>query len=114
MALVRVVGLSGNIKVVPSSIFESSLKNMGYRLFEPQKLKKEESEEFVESMESGMPENNEEESSEAEDVESIPLGEMNGSQVKKYAELHGIDVTSAKSTREAKEIVREWLRENGE
>lgn len=101
MALVRVVGLGGNIKVVPRSIFESSLSKMGYKLYE--KSKPEESEPEGEK----DPEN-------MDNVESIPLSDMNGSQVKKYAELKGIDVSDAKSTKEAKEIIREWLQENGE
>lgn len=101
MALVRVIGLGGNIKVVPESIFRSSLSKMGYRLYENKE---------PEGNLGGEADN----AGNMEDVESVPLSEMNGSQVKKYAELKGIDVSEAKSTKEAKEIIREWLNENEE
>lgn len=106
MALVRVIGLGGNIKVVPESIFRSSLSKMGYRLYEKSKP--------VEKDPEGNLGGEADNAGNMEDVESVPLSEMNGSQVKKYAELKGIDVSEAKSTKEAKEIIREWLNENEE
>lgn len=121
MALVKVVGLSGNVQTVPRSMYESYLKNKGYVLFNDvvkgsQKVQSEpaafgdvEVEVNVVGDQDPFEEGNDE-----YDIESIPIGEMNGKQVRQYAELKGIDVSGAKSTREAKDIIRKWMQENGE
>lgn len=117
MAMVTVVGMSGNIRVVPGSVYNNYLKHKGYSLLKDvQDAEKAEHEDvrdegdvFTDGAQSGMDAGNEE-----EDIESMPIGEMSGRQVKRYAEIKGIDVSAARSTKEAKDIVRKWLQENGE
>ena len=118
MALVKVVGLSGNVQTIPRSMYESYFKGKGYMLLNDVMKKKVESGkdtekeddgEFTGGHDAGMGTMEEGE----QDIESIPLSEMNGKQVKQFAELKGIDVSSANSTREAKDIVRNWMQENG-
>lgn len=107
MAFVKVRSVSGKILEVPESVYKTQYEGKGYVLVDgsakntatTKKPVKEKNTE-VEEVEKEVVMNQE------NDVETIPLAEMNGRQVKEFAKLKGIDVSSAKSTREAKEIIR--------
>lgn len=105
MAFVKVRSVSGKILEIPESVYKTQYEGKGYVLVDgsakntttTKKPVKETNNIEVEK-EAAMNQEN--------DVETIPLAEMNGRQVKEFAKLKGIDVSSAKSTREAKEIIR--------
>lgn len=98
MAFVKVKSMTGAVKTVPKSFFETVLKSQGYEMVTKNHMKKIELENDAEEVEQHEHEEN--------DLESIPLSEMNSKQVREYAKLKGIDVTGAKSMREAREIIR--------
>lgn len=103
LAFIKVMGLSGDAKVVPRSSYENYLKSIGYT-----EIKDNPKEKWSEE------DSGEISSHEGEDLESIPISEMSGKQLKDYAKLKGIDLTGVKSTSEAREVVREWIQEEGE
>lgn len=104
MAFVKVRSVSGKILEIPESVYKTQYEGKGYVLVDGSAkntaiTKKPVKETNIEvEKETVMNQEN--------DVETIPLAEMNGRQVKEFAKLKGIDVSSAKSTREAKEIIR--------
>lgn len=114
MALIKVRSLNGSVKLVPESVFNSYLKNKGYVVLSDKKSAQTKEQNVEDDSDNFEPEVDEGEESYEEDVESIPLNEMSGKQLRKYAEIKGIDVSGAKNTREAREIIREWKAENGE
>lgn len=103
MAFVKAVGLAGDVKIVPRSMFECYLKNIGYR--EVNNVSKPKEENWS---------NENMDKSESADLESIPISEMSGKQLKEFARMKNIDVSGARKTEEAREIIREWMQENGE
>lgn len=109
MGFIRVIGLTGDIKVVPRSSFVNYLKDIGYREIGAKNTKNENEKDWNECADS-IGEGNLQDNS----VESIPLSEMNGKQLKEFAKLKGIDVSGAQSTKEAREIIRMWIHESGE
>lgn len=115
MALVKVVSLGGDVKVVPESFFNSYLKDKGYSVYENVQVKNWQSPNMNEEDDNfeSEPEGEETDGNE-EDVESIPIAEMSAKQLRKYAEIKGIDVSGVKSTKEARDIIRKWKVENGE
>lgn len=87
--------------VVSKNAFESMFKHKGYRIVEEQKSNMEEK---FEKQEEQMEEENE--------VETIPVSEMNKEQLLEFAKEHNIDTSRAKSVREARQIIQKTIRES--
>ena len=47
-----------------------------------------------------------------EDIVEKPISQWNKNEVKKYAEINGIDLTGTKNANEAKEIIKQFMEEN--
>lgn len=108
MSFIRVVGLTGDMKTVPRSMYESYLKDVGYKEIKVERPEHSDSENWTPDSEQES-----EADSHVSEVESIPVSEMTSKQLKEYAKLKGIDVSGAQSTREARDIVRNWIQEEG-
>lgn len=87
---------------VSKKAYESFFKNKGYRIVSEDSEKEEEHK--IEMME-------EHESETVEESDNIPISDMNAKQLRKFAEENGIDVSGAKSTEQARAIVRKTLKE---
>lgn len=46
------------------------------------------------------------------DVDEIPVSEMSKEQLAEFATKHGIDTSSARNVREARQAVQKWIRDN--
>lgn len=53
-----------------------------------------------------------EEESEEQEIETIPISEMNKEQLAEYAKEHNIDTSSARNVREARQIIQKAIRES--
>lgn len=92
--------------VVSKSTYEKVFKKKGYRIIGEDKTKVEENREVQE------PEEVETESPvEEEDVDTIPVSDMNSEQLKEFAAKHNIVIPKVKNLGEAKRFVRSKLRE---
>lgn len=93
--------------VVSKSTYEKVFKKKGYRIIGEYKTKVEENREVQE------PEEVETESpvEEEDDVDTIPVSDMNSEQLKEFAAKHNIVIPKVKNLGEAKRFVRSKLRE---
>lgn len=92
--------------VVSKSTYEKVFRKKGYRIIGEDKTKVEENREVQE------PEEVETETSvEEEDVDTIPVSDMNSEQLKEFAAKHSIVIPKVKNLGEAKRFVRSKLRE---
>ena len=83
--------------------YETLFRNKGYRIVEDEK-------DVV------IPDVNEEqvidyEESDEQEVETVPISEMNKEQLAEYAKEHNIDTSSARNVREARQIIQKAIRE---
>lgn len=89
---------------VSKRAYETLFKDKGYVLDnESEEVKNTETEYFEEE-----PEIEEE----VEEVETIPISDMNKEQLAEYAKEHSIDTSSAKNVREARQIIQKAIRES--
>ena len=51
------------------------------------------------------------EESEEQEIETIPISEMNKEQLAEYAKEHNIDTSAARNVREARQIIQKAIRE---
>ena len=51
------------------------------------------------------------EGSEEQEIETIPISEMNKEQLAEYAKEHNIDTSAARNVREARQIIQKAIRE---
>ena len=51
------------------------------------------------------------EESEEQEVETVPISEMNKEQLAEYAKEHNIDTSSARNVREARQVIQKAIRE---
>ena len=49
--------------------------------------------------------------SEEQEIETVPISEMNKEQLAEYAKEHNIDTSSARNVREARQIIQKAIRE---
>lgn len=93
--------------VVSKSTYEKVFRKKGYRIIGEDKTKVEENREVQE------PEEVETESpvEEEDDVDTIPVSDMNSEQLKEFAAKHNIVIPKVKNLGEAKRFVRSKLRE---
>lgn len=89
---------------VSKQAYETLFRDKGYVLDnEPENVEEVETEYFEEE-----PEVEEE----VEEVETIPISDMNKEQLAEYAKEHNIDTSSAKNVREARQIIQKAIRES--
>lgn len=83
--------------------YETLFRNKGYRIVEDEKdvvipdVNEEQVVDYVES--------------EEQEVETVPISEMNKEQLAEYAKEHGIDTSGARNVREARQIIQKAIRE---
>lgn len=95
--------------VVSKSTYEKVFKKKGYRIIGEDKTKVEENREVEEpeKVETEIPVEEEDEN----DVDTIPVSDMNSEQLKEFAAKHNIVIPKVKNLGEAKRFVRSKLRE---
>lgn len=83
--------------------YETLFRNKGYRIVEDKKdvVTPDVDEEQVVDYEE----------SEEQEVETVPISEMNKEQLAEYAKEHNIDTSSARNVREARQIIQKAIRE---
>lgn len=97
MAMVTARRGQHTVKVSKRS-YETLFRNKGYRIVEDEKDMDAE-----QTVDYGEP--NEQE------VETVPISEMNKEQLAEYAKEHNIDTFGARNVREARQIIQEAIRE---
>ena len=83
--------------------YETLFRNKGYRIVEDKK------DVVTQDVEAGQIIDYEE--SEEQEVETVPISEMNKEQLAEYAKEHNIDTSSARNVREARQIIQKAIRE---
>ena len=83
--------------------YETLFRNKGYRIVENEKdvMNPDVDEEHVVDYEE----------SEEQEVETVPISEMNKEQLAEYAKEHNIDTSSARNVREARQVIQKAIRE---
>lgn len=82
--------------------YENMYKKLGYKLLnKTQKEQKLEQKTVVENVEE-----------ESENIETIPISEMNKHQLQEYARKHNIDTRNARNVTEARKIIQKAVRES--
>lgn len=91
------VEFKGSIRKITENQYNKIFKHLGYEKVEtkPEKERKD-----IQN-----------EEREEKEFESIPISEMNQQQIKDFANENGIDISSARSLKEAKRIVSNFLKE---
>lgn len=94
--------------VVSRNTYEKVFKKKGYRIIGEDKTKVEENREVEEpeKVETEIPVEEDE-----NDVDTIPVSDMNSEQLKEFAAKHNIVIPKVKNLGEAKRFVRSKLRE---
>ena len=83
--------------------YETLFRNKGYRIVEDEKgavIPDADEEKIVDY-----------EESEEQEVETVPISEMNKEQLAEYAKEHNIDTSGARNVREARQIIQKAIRE---
>ena len=102
MAMVTARRGQHTVKVSKHS-YETLFRNKGYRIVEDEKgavISDTDEEQIVDY-----------EESEEQEVETVPISEMNKEQLAEYAKEHNIDTSSARNVREARQIIQKAIRE---
>ena len=102
MAMVTARRGQHTVKVSKHS-YETLFRNKGYRIVENEKdvMNPDVDEEHVVDYEE----------SEEQEVETVPISEMNKEQLAEYAKEHNIDTSSARNVREARQVIQKAIRE---
>ena len=102
MAMVTARRGQHTVKVSKHS-YETLFRNKGYRIVEDKKdvvTPDVDEEQVVDYGES-----------EEQEVETVPISEMNKEQLAEYAKEHNIDTSGARNVREARQIIQKAIRE---
>ena len=102
MAMVTARRGKHTIKVSKHS-YETLFRNKGYRIVEDEKDMGVKDIDAEQTVDYGEPEEQE--------VETIPISEMNKEQLAEYAKEHNIDTSGARNVREARQIIQKAIRE---
>ena len=97
MAMVTARRGQHTVKVSKRS-YETLFRNKGYRIVEDEKDMDAE-----QTVDYGEPEEQE--------VETVPISEMNKEQLAEYAKEHNIDTSGARNVREARQIIQKAIRD---
>ena len=97
----------GNTIKVSRKSYEHLYKNKGYVLVDDDGVQIEEDthEDVIDETEFAEPEQVEQE------VDEIPISEMNSAQLRQFAKEHNIDTSSANNVKEARRIIQKAVRE---
>lgn len=87
---------------VSKNSYETLFRKKGYRIVE-------DDDKVVKNV--PKPEKVEEPKSEEQEIETIPISEMNKEQLAEYAKEHNIDTSGARNVREARQIIQKAIRE---
>lgn len=100
---------------VSKSFYEKVLKKKGFKIAGETEEKviysSEPDENTEEEMQEHETEANEDVKDEKDDIDSIPISEMNKAQLMQFAKKHNIDTKSAKNVPEARRIIQKAVRE---
>lgn len=102
MAMVTARRGKHTIKVSKHS-YETLFRNKGYRIVEDEKDMGSKDTDAEQTVDYGEPEEQE--------VETVPISEMNKEQLAEYAKEHNIDTSGARNVREARQIIQKAIRE---
>lgn len=102
MAMVTARRGQHTVKVSKRS-YETLFRNKGYRIVEDEKDMGSKDMDVEQTVDYGEPEEQE--------VETVPISEMNKEQLAEYAKEHNIDTSGARSVREARQIIQKAIRE---
>ena len=100
----------GDVRVrIPKSVYEKQFRKLGYILdsVDGAKQEKEQEKEYEEETDKVV----DSEAVEEDDLETIPISEMNKEQLAEYAERHGIDTSGCRNVREARQLIQRMRRE---
>lgn len=102
MAMVTARRGQHTVKVSKRS-YETLFRNKGYRIVEDEKDMGSKDMDVEQTVDYGEPEEQE--------VETVPISEMNKEQLAEYAKEHNIDTSGARNVREARQIIQKAIRE---
>lgn len=102
MAMVEAINDKGNRIKVSRHSYEELFKSKGYVIISADKTV-EEPKEIVEDFEEVKEETEQE-------IDTVPISEMNKEQLAEYAKEHGIDTSNARNVREARQIIQKAIR----
>ena len=102
MAIVRARRGQHTVKISKHS-YETLFRNKGYRIVEDEKDME------IPDVDTGQVVGYGE--SEEQEVETVPISEMNKEQLAEYAKEHNIDTSGARNVREARQIIQKAIRE---
>ena len=102
MAMVTARRGQHTVKVSKRS-YETLFRNKGYRIVEDEKDMGSKDMDVEQIVDYGEPEEQE--------VETVPISEMNKEQLAEYAKEHNIDTSGARNVREARQIIQKAIRE---
>ena len=102
MAMVTARRGQHTVKVSKHS-YETLFRNKGYRIIEDEK--------DVVTPDTDAEQVVDYEESEEQEVETVPISEMNKEQLAEYAKEHNIDTSGARNVREARQIIQKAIRE---
>lgn len=102
MAMVEAINDKGNRIKVSRHSYEELFKSKGYVIIGDNKTV-EEPKEIIEDFEEVKEETEQE-------IDTVPISEMNKEQLAEYAKEHGIDTSNARNVREARQIIQKAIR----
>lgn len=90
---------------VSQNMFDSYYKKMGYRKVRESR-KTEKTEKYTDPFADA------EERKESVDIDTIPISEMTGEQLKEYAAKHEIDISGTRSAKDARRVIQKHIQES--
>ena len=105
MAFVYVERLGKRTRV-PKKTYETKLKKLGFKLVE------EEQEDVNKDVIEDVDTENDVETEQDEELETIPVSEMNKEQLMAYAKKHNIDTKGARNVNEARKMIQKAIRDS--
>lgn len=103
----------GDVRVrIPKSAYEKQFRKLGYILDSVDGAKQEKEKALAHEEETDKVVDSD--AVEEDDLETIPISEMNKEQLAEYAERHGIDTSKCRNVREARQAIQKARREAGE
>lgn len=105
MAFVYVERLGKRTRV-PKKTYETKLKKLGFKLVEEEQEVV--NKEVIEDVET----ENDVDTEQDEELETIPVSEMNKEQLVAYAKKHNIDTKGARNVNEARKMIQKAIRDS--
>lgn len=96
-----------HITKVSKNSYEKLFKDKGYKIVGENRTNKQDG-----MIMEDVPEEEVKEKEQEEEIETIPVSEMNKEQLIEFAKEHGIDTTSARNVREARTIIQKAIRDS--